>query len=150
MLASSNVPEIKAINDFDTVTAILQFPSGTLGMIDLSRNSSYGYDQRVEVFGPRGMINAANEQPVHCVMSQIGQTGQRTPPIWYSFASRFRLAYLKEMESFIDVVNGNGKPAVHAKEIMAVSKIASACEESARIGKSVEINWNSDEIPPAY
>jgi predicted dehydrogenase len=47
----AHTPEIAAIGDYDTVAVVLSFPSGTLGMIDLSRNSTYGYDQRLEV-GP--------------------------------------------------------------------------------------------------
>lgn len=41
--------EIEAIGDVDTIAIILKFPSGILGSIDLSRHSSYGYDQRLEV-----------------------------------------------------------------------------------------------------
>jgi predicted dehydrogenase len=47
----AHIPEIAAIGDYDTVAMVLNFPSGTIGMIDLSRNSTYGYDQRLEV-GP--------------------------------------------------------------------------------------------------
>lgn len=40
---------IRALSDVDTIAIILKFPSGILGSIDLSRHSSYGYDQRLEV-----------------------------------------------------------------------------------------------------
>ena len=36
---------------------------GTIGMVDLSRWASYGYDQRLEVFGPKGMLQVANDRP---------------------------------------------------------------------------------------
>ncbi|KAJ8673367.1 hypothetical protein QAD02_004629 [Eretmocerus hayati] len=148
VMASANIPEIAAIKDYDTVAAVFHFTSGTVGMIDLSRNSSYGYDQRLEVFGPRGMVDAENEQPLHCVKTQYGQTGQRKPPIWYSFASRFRNGYAREFDHFLDVVHGKCAPAVHPKEILTVSKIASACEESARTGRTVDIKWQPSELPP--
>jgi myo-inositol 2-dehydrogenase/D-chiro-inositol 1-dehydrogenase len=48
----AHIPEIAAIGVYDTVAVVLSFPSGTIGMIDLSRSSTYGYDQRLEV-GPR-------------------------------------------------------------------------------------------------
>ena len=47
--AHSFIPEIKEIDDHDTVIAIMKFKSGTIGSIDLSRNAVYGYDQRLEV-----------------------------------------------------------------------------------------------------
>ncbi|XP_063980711.1 inositol 2-dehydrogenase-like [Diachasmimorpha longicaudata] len=145
--AVANFPEVKAINDVDTVVATLEFPSGTLGMINLSRNSAYGYDMRIEAFGPKGMIRAENEQPIHCVETQYGHDGPRHAPIWYSFPSRFRLAYRREMDNFLDIVLGKHELNVKPKEVLAVSRIASACEESARTGKMIEIKWNSGELP---
>lgn len=47
--ASAFIPEIAALNDYDTVAFTMKFPSGTISMTDLSRNSVYGYDQRLEV-----------------------------------------------------------------------------------------------------
>ena len=40
---------VEAIGDCDMVAVNLKFPSGVLGYIDLSRHSSFGYDQRLEV-----------------------------------------------------------------------------------------------------
>ncbi|KAK0079363.1 hypothetical protein PV325_001350 [Microctonus aethiopoides] len=145
--ATANVPEIKAINDVDTVVATLKFPSGTLGMINLSRNSCYGYDMRVEAFGPKGMVRAENEQPTHSVETMFGYRGSNTPPIYYSFASRFKLAYQYEMDHFLDIVLGKCETNVKPMEILAVSKIATACEESSRTGKMVELNWANEELP---
>lgn len=144
--AYAHIPEIKAINDYDTVVVTLHFPSGTLGVIDLSRNSPYGYDQRLEVFGPKGMISAVNEQPIHCVTSHNGIQGVNSPPIWYSFPSRFKNAYQAELNHFIDIVLGKDESSVLPEETLAVSKVASACEESARTGKMVEIKWAPNEL----
>lgn len=145
--AHAHIPEIKAINDFDTVVITLYFPSGTIGMIDNSRNSCYGYDQRLECFGPKGMVNATNEQPIHCVTTQQELNGLRTAPIWYSFPSRFRLAYYLELDHFLDVVVGREQSKVQSKETLAVSRIATCCEEAARTGKAIEIKWANDELP---
>ena len=37
--------------------------AGTIGVVDISRFASYGYDQRLEVFGPGGMLQVANDNP---------------------------------------------------------------------------------------
>ena len=47
--ASAFIPEIAAINDYDTVAFTMRFSSGAISMTDLSRNAVYGYDQRIEV-----------------------------------------------------------------------------------------------------
>ncbi|KOX73393.1 putative oxidoreductase YrbE [Melipona quadrifasciata] len=145
--AYAHIPEIKAIGDHDTVVVTLYFPSGTLGMVDISRNSSYGYDQRLEVFGPKGVIRADNEQPIHCVTTQYDQEGINSAPIWYSFASRFMNGYRRELDHFVDVVLGKAECSVRPKETLAVIKIAAACQESARTGKTVDITWAPNELP---
>ena len=61
--ATSLIPEIAAINDHDNVQITMTFPSGTIASIDLSRFANYGYDQRLEVFGANGMLQAKNEFP---------------------------------------------------------------------------------------
>ena len=61
--ATSLIPEIKAIDDHDNVQITMTFSSGTIASIDLSRFANYGYDQRVEVFGAKGMLQAKNEFP---------------------------------------------------------------------------------------
>ena len=43
--------------------------AGTLCVIDLSRFSCYGYDQRIEVFGTKGMICSENMKPNSTVVS---------------------------------------------------------------------------------
>ncbi|XP_075972833.1 myo-inositol 2-dehydrogenase-like isoform X2 [Anticarsia gemmatalis] len=148
--ATALVPEIKAIDDFDTIAFLLTYPSGTVVLGDNSRFSAYGYDQRLEVFGNKGMIKVENEKPYHSTESYIGHEGIKHSPIYYSFPSRFKVAYQRELEHFLDVVN-NGVPIeVTDYQTLAISKIATAAEESARTGKSIELDWSKDNIPANY
>ncbi|XP_021930210.1 uncharacterized protein LOC110834895 [Zootermopsis nevadensis] len=140
----AHTPEIAAIGDYDTVAVVLSYPSGTIGLID----STYGYDQRLEVFGQRGMLICNNERPMCGVESQIGLRGSQDQPIYFSFPSRYHRAYVNEMEHFLDVIQGKDKLKVLGHETLAVSKIASACEKSARTGESVELTWGPDDLPP--
>lgn len=45
-------------------------------------------------------------------------------------------------------VAGKDELKVLGHETLAVSKIASACEQSARTGQSVELTWETDALPP--
>ena len=47
--AHTHHPEIKDMDDVDTVAIVMKFKNGIMATIDLSRHSSYGYDQRLEV-----------------------------------------------------------------------------------------------------
>ena len=96
---------------------------------------------RLEVFGPKGMVYANNEGPIQSVTIQSGLKGPQRAPIWYSFPSRFKFAYNEEFEHFLDVVFGKKNLPINANDILAVNKIACACEDSARSGKVVELKW---------
>ena len=54
---------VKTAKDFDTAMFILKSKSGVLIHINNSRRAVYGYDQRVEVFGSKGMVISNNQTP---------------------------------------------------------------------------------------
>ncbi|MFM8902053.1 MAG: inositol 2-dehydrogenase, partial [Actinomycetota bacterium] len=54
------VPAFAEIGDLDTVALMLQHANGAITMIDNSRQAVYGYDQRVEVFGSKGLVGSDN------------------------------------------------------------------------------------------
>ena len=97
--ASSFVPEIGELGDFDNVVATLMFSSGVTAMIDVSRKSVYGYDQRIEAFGDGGMLQVGNHHITS--LTKATPTGFTRPPIDYSFPTRYQEAYRMELECFV-------------------------------------------------
>jgi len=148
--ATSLIPEIAAINDHDNVSITMTFPSGSLACIDLSRFACYGYDQRLEVFGAKGMLQAKNEFPESTVLYNESKTQE--VPIFYSFPSRYSDGYKNELNHFLDVVQSGGQVGMSVTDKMtsAVSKIADACEESARSGVAIDLSWTEEELPHGY
>lgn len=53
--------------------------------------------------------------------------------MYYSFPSRYSDAYRIELGSFLDVISGHGELSVSGKMTQAISKIATACDKSARL-----------------
>ena len=53
-------PKIGEAGDIDTAVITGRFQNGGIVTIDNSREAVYGYDQRVEIFGSKGMVTAAN------------------------------------------------------------------------------------------
>ncbi|XP_003743187.1 uncharacterized protein LOC100905188 [Galendromus occidentalis] len=134
-------PPLKELEgrDFDTVTISFQFASGKLALIDLSRNACYGYDQRCEVFGSKGMLENLNNRPNGIQQQTYNATKQ--DPILYSFPSRYQESYQIELQYFLDLVVGNAKEEVLQEDVLAVTRIASACEKSAKEGIVVNLDW---------
>lgn len=132
--------DIRAINDFDTLAITMKFPSGAIGVIDISRHAIYGYDIRLEAFGNKGMLTANEKRPT--VVTSHADQGSQVAPICFSFASRFAEGYRKELDHFVDVVK-QGKPMlVTASQTLAVDKIATAAEQSARTGTVIQLKWD--------
>ena len=55
-------PELAEIGDIDTAVTMLRHENDCLTVIDNSRQATYGYDQRVEVLGGKGL--AASDNPL--------------------------------------------------------------------------------------
>ncbi len=53
-------PAIGKAGDVDTAAVLLKTASGKIAQISNSRRATYGYDQRIEVHGSKGMVRAQN------------------------------------------------------------------------------------------
>jgi myo-inositol 2-dehydrogenase/D-chiro-inositol 1-dehydrogenase len=103
--AAGSVLVDKAIGeagDVDTAVVTLRFANGALGVIDNSRKATYGYDQRVEVFGSKGSAAAENDAPSTVKLSnESGVTGEK--PLYF-FLERYKEAFIAEMRAFLEAV----------------------------------------------
>jgi myo-inositol 2-dehydrogenase / D-chiro-inositol 1-dehydrogenase len=134
---SSFIPEIGAVGDIDTVLVTLKFPSGLLCSIDISRHAVYGYDQRIEVFGDGGMIQAENRSALTTRASVVG--GGKCSPIEFSFPTRYRDAYLRELEAFRDCLLEKKPLPINHEDARMNFILADAAERSFRTGAPVAI-----------
>jgi len=107
-------PAIGEAGDVDTALITLRFANGALGTIDNSRRAVYGYDQRVEVFGSRGMIAVANETPHRATLSDA--TGVHGPLPEFFFIERYAAAYIAEMRAFVESVLEDKTPPVTGED----------------------------------
>ena len=125
-------PDIAAAGDADTAKTILRTDDGRMCMISSSRRSGYGYDQRIEAFGARGMIRARN---VHeTTLETWGETGKNTDRLQNFFLDRYSEAYVREMAHFAEVLDG-APPAVDHHDGVAALALAEAAARSMRSGR---------------
>jgi len=103
-------PAIGAAGDVDTAVVALTFANGALGVIDNSRQASYGYDQRVEVFGSLGMIAAENNTPNRTILSDKDGVHSALP--LHFFLERYTESYTAEMRAFVQCIQEGTLPPV--------------------------------------
>lgn len=106
-VAAAHNPEIRDIDDVDHTICTVRFENGVIGVIDNSRTSALGYDQRAELFGTDGSIFVGNVVPNTCDLT--GKNGHYSDAPLNFFMERYAEAYVSEMTSFVDVVL-NDKP----------------------------------------
>ncbi len=107
-------PKIGEVGDIDTAVITLRFKNGVLGTIDNSREAVYGYDQRVEVFGSKGMVSVGNS--ITDTVTSTVKNGSITSLPHYFFIERYKQAYLREMESFIQCIIEDTDPMVSGED----------------------------------
>lgn len=103
-------PQIGEAGDIDTTVITLRFQNGVIGTIDNSREAVYGYDQRVEVFGSKGMVTAANPPTDTVTLSGSEGTRAASPP--YFFVERYKPAFLSELQAFFTCIQEDTPPPV--------------------------------------
>lgn len=103
-------PEIGRVGDVDTALITLKFKNGVIGIIDNSRKSVFGYDQRVEVLGNEGMVDISNERPNTARLSTAESISEDLPLNF--FIERYTEAYVNEMNEFISCIINDSPPSV--------------------------------------
>lgn len=102
-------PKIGEAGDIDTAVVTLKFENGAIGTIDNSRRAVYGYDQRVEAFGSKGMAETANRRPNE-VRVYGDSTVSEDLPLNF-FVERYTESYVAELTEFVaSVRSGNDTP----------------------------------------
>ena len=130
-------PAIGKAGDIDTAVVTLQFESGALGVIDNSRKAIYGYDQRVEVFGSKGMLCAENDRP-DSVRYFTEKVETRSTPLWF-FLERYSQAFVDESRAFIHSLQTGGAVPVDGEAGLRAILVALAAKKSLAEGRPVAV-----------
>merc|ERR1711933_385886 len=134
---------IKAMDDIDMVAVMAKYSSGLITTIDTCRDASYGYDQRVEAFGSKGMLTAKNETTSNVELATV--KGHLMPPALWSFPERYKHAYMIELAEFVALVREGSESEAHKHEQVQMKrhprivKTACAAELSWKLGRPVKL-----------
>jgi myo-inositol 2-dehydrogenase / D-chiro-inositol 1-dehydrogenase len=131
-------PAIGQVGDIDAAMIILRAASGALVHINNSRRCAYGYDQRIEAFGEKGMLQANNRRPT-TVEAWGAQGTQTRDPVLNFFIERYFEAYMAEINHFVDCVEKREKPLAGFTEGREALRLADAALESLRTGQVVRL-----------
>lgn len=131
-------PEIKDFGDIDTAVIVLTFENGAIGVIDNSRKAVYGYDQRLEIFGSKGMAKAENNLANNVV--QYNQSSVNNCLPLHFFLERYEQAYRVCIKTFIDCVLNDKPSPVDAHDGLMATAIGMAALKSLQEDRPVKMS----------
>ncbi len=126
------------VGDMHSAMVIMKSAAGTLCHINCSRRACYGYDQRVEAFGPEGMVISDNRSATGVARFGTDSVSAREPFLHF-FVERYRESYVAELTSFVDAVVNNKPPAPSFEDGRRALILAAAAEESMLAGRAAQI-----------
>ncbi len=107
--ASSTNIKFKKINDYDIASVLMKSKKGVIIIINNSRSCSYGYDQRVEVFGEKGMLISGNKRINEIEIFNSNQTNSKKPLLNF-FIERYKESYYNQLIELIKLAEKGLEP----------------------------------------
>ena len=130
-------PAIGEAGDVDTAVITLKMENGAIAVIDNSRRAAYGYDQRAEVFGSRGMVATANDTLSTAVISNAeGVTGEK--PLYF-FLERYMQSFATEVKGFINAIENDTDTLVGVEDGLKPVLMGIAAKKSVEEHRPVKL-----------
>lgn len=131
-------PAIGEQGDVDTAIITMKMANGALAVIDNSRKAAYGYDQRAELFGSKGMVATSNDTVSSAIISNAdGVTGEK--PLFF-FLERYMGSFSEEMRQFTEAVINDTEVPVGIHAGLQSVKIGLAARKSVEEHRPVKIS----------
>jgi myo-inositol 2-dehydrogenase/D-chiro-inositol 1-dehydrogenase len=130
-------PAIGEAGDIDTAVLSLRLSNGGLAFIENSRQAVFGYDQRVEVLGSKGAIEADNETPARARLSTGAGVRYENP--LYFFLERYQRSFFVELEAFFASIRDDRQPPVGGKDGLVALLVCQAANRSLLENRPVRV-----------
>ena len=130
--------KLKKINDLDLATVIMKTKKGVQCIITNSRHCSFGYDQRIELFGSKGMIISDNQRDLETVLYSKNSTDNKTQ-LKNFFIERYSEAYKIQLDDLVKICKKNSKPLANFEDGRKSLILAESAKRSLKSKKFEKI-----------
>ena len=126
------------LDDLDTAMIIMRTASGKQCHINNSRTAVYGYDQRVELLGDKGMLLSDNRRP-HELRRFSAARVESGDPYLFFFIERYQEAYAAEIDAFVASIRSGSAPSPGFEDGRQALRLAEAAYISLREKRMVNM-----------
>ena len=130
----------KKYKDYELATCVMKSKKGVHCIITNSRHCSFGYDQRVEIFGSKGMIISENKRDLETKF-YTNKSTEAKKPLMYFFIERYKEAYKLQLDDLLKLIKNGSKPLANFEDGRKSLIIAENAIKSINLKKSVKINY---------
>ena len=120
---------------------IMKSQSGVLCHVNNSRRAVYGYDQRVEIFGSKGMMVSDNQSPTS-VKKYTNKIANANEPAYYFFIERYQEAYKLQLDDLVRFIKNNSKPLADFEDGRRSLILAENAIKSLKTKKFEKVKFN--------
>jgi len=129
-------PELGAVGDIDNAIVTLQFTSGKLGVVDLTRKGVYGYDINTELLGTNGTVRVGYMRETPVLLMTKEHIAHDFVPY---FMERFRDAYTIQLENFAENVLHERPAPITIEDGIESLRIGIAATRARETGQMVAV-----------
>jgi len=133
---SSFTPFYKKIKDHELAVVMMKSKKGVLCTITNSRHCSFGYDQRIELFGKKGMLISGNKKNNESELYNSTSTSSKKPFLNF-FIDRYKEAYNLQLNELVLLAKKKIKPRSTYNDGLIALKLANAAYKSLKQKKAV-------------
>jgi len=128
----------KKIKDHELAVVTMKSKKGVICVITNSRHCSFGYDQRVELFGKKGMLLSGNKEINSTELFNKNQSSSKKPFLNF-FVDRYEDAYNIQLKELTALHKGTIKSRSTFEDGYVALKLANACYKSLRLKKTIKL-----------
>ena len=125
-------PAIATVGDVESGLTVLNFASGAIGSISLSRIGIYGYGIHTEIVGTEGTIQIGYDRETAILVMKKDVVSHDTVPGFYE---RFEQAYLTQLQNFVDNLHHSRPSPIGCDDGICAQRVALAATRSVHSGK---------------
>ena len=136
--AASFDPMYRKIDDHELATVTMKSKKGVLCVITNSRHCSFGYDQRVELFGKKGMLISGNKKINETEIFNSTRANSKQTFLNF-FIDRYEEAYKLQLYDLIKLHKKKISPRSTYSDGLSALQIANAAYKSLKLKKVIKL-----------
>ncbi len=126
------------VKDFELASCVLKTKKGIQCVITNSRHCSFGYDQRVELFGTKGMLISDNKRKTETTIYSENSTNNKSKLLNF-FIERYSEAYKLQLNDLFMMYSKKVKPLANFEDGRKSLALAQKAIESVKSKKFEKI-----------